>query len=71
MNPDLEEGVINLNVVFRWEYRLGATLYFVYTRSQSPDLSLMTGEHARLDIGAIRKGPAADVLLLKLTYWWA
>ncbi len=30
----------------------------------------MTGEFARLDIGAIRKGSAADVFLLKLTYWW-
>jgi hypothetical protein len=70
VNPDLEEGVFNLNVVLRWEYRLGSTLYFVYTRAQSPDLTLMMGEFARFDIGAIRKGPAADVLLLKLTYWW-
>jgi hypothetical protein len=70
VNPDLEEGVLNLNVVLRWEYRLGSTLYFVYTRSQAPDLTLMTGESARLDLGAIRRGPAADVLLLKLTYWW-
>jgi hypothetical protein len=70
VNPDLEEGVLNLNVVLRWEYRLGSTLYFVYTRSQSPDLTLMNGEFARFDLGAIRKGPAADVLLLKLTYWW-
>ncbi len=69
-NPDLEEGVLNLNVVLRWEYRLGSTLFFVYSRAQSPDLTLGTGEFARLDIGAIRKGPAADILLLKLTYWW-
>ena len=70
VNPDLEEGVFNLNAVLRWEYRLGSVLYVVYTRSQSPDLTLMGGEFARLDIGAIRKGPAADVFLLKLTYWW-
>jgi hypothetical protein len=70
LNPDLEEPVLNLNLVFRWEYRLGSTLYFVYTRSQSPELSLMTGQRAMLDIGAIRKAPASDVLLLKLTYWW-
>ncbi len=70
VNPDLEEGVFNLNAVLRWEYRLGSVLYVVYTRSQSPDLTLMGGEFARLDLGAIRKGPAADVLLLKLTYWW-
>jgi hypothetical protein len=70
VNPDLEEGVFNFNAVLRWEYRLGSVLYLVYTRSQAPDLTLMTGEFARLDLGALRKGPAADVLLLKLTYWW-
>jgi Domain of unknown function (DUF5916) len=70
VNPDLDEGVLNLNAVLRWEYRLGSVLYVVYTRSQAPDLTLMTGELARLDIGALRKGPAADVFLLKLTYWW-
>src|SRR5262249_39208238 len=69
-NPDLEEPVFNLNLVLRWEYRLGSTLYFVYTRAQSPELTLMTGQSAMLDIGAIRKAPASDVLLLKITYWW-
>jgi hypothetical protein len=63
-------GFFNLNLVLRWEYRLGSTLYLVYTRAQAPDLQLMTGEMARLDLGAIRHGPAADVLLVKLTYWW-
>jgi Domain of unknown function (DUF5916) len=70
VNPDLEEGVLNLNAVLRWEYRLGSVLYAVYARTQAPDLTLMTGEFARLDVGAIRRGPAADVLLLKLSYWW-
>jgi len=70
VNPDLEEGVFNLNAVLRWEYRLGSVLYVVYTHSQAPDLTLMTGELARFDIGAIRRGPTADVFLLKLTYWW-
>jgi hypothetical protein len=70
VSPDLAETVLNLNAVLRWEYRLGSTLYFVYTRAQSPDLGLMTGEHRRFDLGALKKSPAADVLLLKLTYWW-
>src|SRR5262249_23120503 len=70
VNPDLEEAALNLNVVLRWEYRLGSTLFFVYTRAQSPDLTLMAGRAAQLDLGALRKAPAADVLLLKLTYWW-
>ena len=70
VNPDLEESVVNINLVLRWEYRLGSTLFFVYARSQTPDLTFMMGEQARLDIGAIRRTPAADVLLLKLNYWW-
>jgi hypothetical protein len=70
VNPDLQETVVNLNVVLRWEYRLGSTLYFVYTRAQTPDLALMGGEHRSFDVGVLRKSPAADVLLLKLTYWW-
>jgi hypothetical protein len=26
-NPDFQEGVLNVNVVLRWEYRLGSTLF--------------------------------------------
>ncbi len=69
-NPDFEEGVLNLNVVLRWEYRLGSTLFLVYTRSQVPSVALLGGQEGALDLGAIRQAPAADVFLLKLTYWW-
>ena len=34
-NPDFHDAAFNLNVVLRWEYRLGSTLYIVYTRNQS------------------------------------
>jgi hypothetical protein len=70
LNPDLEEGVLNLNVVLRWEFLLGSTLYVVYTRSQVPNVTLMTGQSAMLDPGAVRRGPATDIFLLKLSYWW-
>jgi hypothetical protein len=70
LNPDFEEGSLNINVVLRWEYRLGSTLFFVYTRSQVPNVTLLSDQEATLDLGAIRSAPAADVLLLKLTYWW-
>ena len=36
-NPaDFEDAALNVNVVFRWEYRLGSTLFLVYTHSQIP-----------------------------------
>jgi hypothetical protein len=69
-NPDFEQGVLNANVVLRWEYRLGSLLYLVYTRSQVPNVSLAPGEEATLDLGAARRAPAADVLILKVSYWW-
>jgi hypothetical protein len=69
-NPDTREGALNANVVLRWEFRAGSLLYLVYTRSQAPELTLMPGQVGRLDLHAVRRGPAADVLLLKLSFWW-
>jgi hypothetical protein len=69
-NPDTQEGAINANVVLRWEFRAGSLLYLVYTREQAPEMTLQPGEHGRLDLRSVRRGPAADVFLLKLSYWW-
>ncbi len=69
-NPDFQDGALNVNVVLRWEYTLGSTLYVVYTRSQVPRTGLLDGQIARLDLGALHRGPAADVFLVKLSYWW-
>jgi hypothetical protein len=69
-NPDFEEAALNVNVVFRWEYRLGSTLYLVYTRSQIPEVANLMG-NATLAPRAFGHGAATDVVLLKLSYWWA
>ena len=71
VNPDAEDAVVNANLVLRWEWRLGSTLYLVYTRAQSPAIGLGPGEKAQLDIGAALRGAAADVFLLKWSLWWA
>ena len=36
--PDTEEATLNINLVLRWEYRLGSTLFVVYTHNQNPAL---------------------------------
>ena len=69
-NPDFQEGSLNVSVVLRWEYSLGSTLYLVYTRSQSPAVTLGSGEDPHLSFTSVRRAPAADVFLAKLTYWW-
>jgi len=70
-NPDFIGGVLNLNVVFRWEYMLGSTAFLVYTRSQSPDFSLGLGEVPGIRFSTVGKAPAVDVILLKISYWWS
>ncbi len=68
-DPRGSQAILNVNVVLRWEYRLGSTLFLVYTRVQNATPSDPFLQ-PRLDLGAIRHAPAADTLLLKLTRWW-
>ncbi|HEY8039763.1 MAG TPA: hypothetical protein VIF15_08225, partial [Polyangiaceae bacterium] len=69
-NPDFEQAALNVNVVLRWEWRLGSLLYLVYQRSQVPSVSLDPGQIGTLDLGSIRHAPAADLFIVKLSYWW-
>jgi hypothetical protein len=74
VNPDFEDAAVNVNVVFRWEYRLGSTIYLVYTHSQVPTVPTgMTGlpAPATLTPSAFGHGESSDVFLLKFSYWWA
>jgi hypothetical protein len=70
-NPDFEQGALNVNVVFRWEYRLGSTLFLAYSRAQTPAVQLRPDEMGRLNLGAIPHGAAVDTFLVKLTYWYS
>ncbi|HVR60659.1 MAG TPA: DUF5916 domain-containing protein, partial [Polyangia bacterium] len=67
---DFEQAALNVNVVLRWEYRPGSTLYLVYARSQVPAVDMLTGA-GDLRLSALRHGGAADVILFKLSYFWA
>jgi hypothetical protein len=69
-SPDFEQAALNLNVVFRWEYRLGSTLFLVYSRSQVPDIENFAAP-ASLQLRALGTRASADVILVKLSYWWA
>jgi hypothetical protein len=72
--PDFQDAALNVNVVFRWEYRLGSTIYFVYSHSQIPTVPVpMMGfaNPAALDPHAFGHGGTSDVFLLKFSSWWA
>jgi hypothetical protein len=67
--PNVQQATLNVNAVLRWEFRLGSTMYLIYTRAQSP--TLMPGNAPRLDPSTLggNRG-STDVLMLKVSYWW-
>jgi hypothetical protein len=65
-------STLNVNVVLRWEFRLGSTAFLVYTRAQTPALVPSLNGATSLDIHPILNGRAAiDVIMLKIAYWFA
>ena len=69
-NPDSARATFNVNLVLRWEYRLGSTLFVVYTRSQDPAL-IPSPNGASFELRPLYQGRAADnVLMVKLAYWF-
>jgi hypothetical protein len=67
---DSDEATLNVNLVLRWEYRLGSTLFLVYTRAQNPAL-MPAADGSGFQIRPIWQGRAsADFIMLKLSYWW-
>lgn len=69
-NPDFSNAALNANVVLRWEYLPGSTIFLVYTRSQSPMIELLPGERGLLDARGLGNAPAQDTILLKLTHFF-
>ena len=69
-DPDFESGTINASLVARWEYRLGSTIYLVYTHAQNDTVVPSFGQGAGFDFTKVAPRPADDALLLKVSYWW-
>ncbi|MBU8898695.1 carbohydrate binding family 9 domain-containing protein [Corallococcus sp. M34] len=65
------DTALNVNVVLRWEYRLGSTLFLVYSRAQQ-GLPAAEGDRpaASLLPKRLLAGPANDAVLLKWSYYW-
>jgi hypothetical protein len=67
-NPDFNFRSLRGNLVFRWEYLPGSTLFFVWTQdrnSTDPFSDFDFGRDSDLLLGA----PTDNVFLVKLTYW--
>jgi hypothetical protein len=56
------------NVVLRWEYRPGSTLFLVWQRRQSDEVVRGDFDFGR-DVGALFDAPADNRFIIKLNYW--
>ncbi|HEX8439472.1 hypothetical protein, partial [Archangium sp.] len=68
---DFHDVGLNLNLVLRWEYRLGSTLYVVYTHGQQrfPVADGVRPPRTLMPQGLLA-GPANDALMVKWSWYW-
>ena len=68
-NPDFNFKSLRLNAIFRWEWRPGSALYFVWTEQRQDEAH--PGQFSlRRDVRGVFAAPADDVLLFKIAYWF-
>jgi hypothetical protein len=67
-NQDFNFRSLRGNLVFRWEYIPGSTLFFVWTQDRNAFERIGSFEFGR-DSGALFDAPADNVFLIKATYW--
>lgn len=70
-DPSFHTSALNLNLVARWEYRLGSTLFFVYSRAQE-ELPPLEGVPVSRSLTprTLLRGPSTDTVLLKANFTW-
>ncbi len=57
------------NVVFRWEYRPGSTLFLVWSQGRENSTSIEGREGFTGDFGNLFSQRASDTFLVKFSYW--
>jgi hypothetical protein len=67
-NPDFNDKSLRSNIVFRWEYRRGSTLYLVYNVSNS-DNSRPGEFSAFRDLRSGFGAAGTQVFMVKFNYW--
>ncbi|MDM7915763.1 MAG: DUF5916 domain-containing protein, partial [Candidatus Eisenbacteria bacterium] len=73
-NSDFRYASVNLNAVYRWEYRPGSALFLVWTHSRaSYEERAFAGENfdTRLAGDALFRNEPENLFLAKITYWFS
>lgn len=69
VTPDFNDQTMNSNLVLRWEYLPGSTMFLVWSQARSGG----SGEYFTSlgdDFGETFRLPPSNVILLKMSYWW-
>jgi hypothetical protein len=74
-DSDFRYASVNLNAVYRWEYRPGSTFYFVWTHSREAYeergfAADPSGFDNGMGTGSFFKNEPENVLLVKMSYWF-
>jgi hypothetical protein len=69
-NPDFNFKSLRVNAVFRWEFRLGSTLYVAWTQ-QREDTARPGQFDLGRDLSSMWRAPGDNVLMVKLSYWFS
>ena len=67
-NLDFNFKQFRSNVVLRWEYRLGSTLFVVWSQGRQ-HIDPVGQFNLGSDIGTLFDAPAENVFMIKLNYW--
>ncbi|MEN6310357.1 MAG: DUF5916 domain-containing protein [Acidobacteriota bacterium] len=68
-NPDFNYKSMRGTVVFRWEYRPGSLIYFVWTQNRA-DYANPGNLRLWRDLGDLFSAPGDNIFLLKISYRW-
>jgi hypothetical protein len=63
-------AILNASAVFRWEWRLGSTLYLVYSRAQGADRAYAPMDATPIPWTSGLAARSTQVFLVKASYWW-
>jgi hypothetical protein len=70
INPNFNFKEFRSNLVIRWEYKLGSTLYFVWTHGRSHWESVQSSSLAE-GLSGLYDSPPDNLFLIKFNYWFS
>jgi hypothetical protein len=68
VNPEFNTATFNANILLRWEFLPGSTMYLVWTQGRDGDSGDPSSSFSSRFSDTFRL-PHEDVLMLKLSYW--